>query len=654
MKYRAHIDGLRAVAVLPVILFHAGFSFFSGGYVGVDVFFVISGYLITTLLLGDLESGRFSIINFYERRARRILPALFVVLLVCLPFAWMWLDEEELKDFSQSLVAVSFFSSNILFWIKTDYFAANAELWPLLHTWSLGVEEQYYLAIPLIMWLAWRYARRMIVPVFTVMVVASFAAAVVLVDRYPAATFYLLHTRAWELLAGGILAVLTFKSKIDLAPSTHQALSLAGLGMVMASIFFFTEKTPFPSAYTLLPVLGSVLIIMSAQPGTLAHRLLSNKMLVGIGLISYSAYLWHQPIFAFARHRLIRPPTQLEYAGLAALSLALAYLSWRFVENPFRDKSRVDRKRIFALSFVGIAGFALLGLYGHMRGGFPQRLQKIEHAREFKLAAINNGWCFYSVDTIGSLRIGPEGTKCWLGDTSGEPTASGVLFGDSFAGQYEPFWGVVGSHARLRLNAITTNWCYPGFSDGFTGPKGSPAYRQCLYNRKYVKDHLDTYDFVVLAGHWTQIAEQGHLQDVIDAMNEIAATGKPVIVMPSPKLYDLSPLSAYKKSIMFDRPFSMSTIGSHRDDAARKANEAMRSAAAKWPNVVYIDRSDLFTVDGRMSGLDAEGIPFSLDSGHISIHGAKASADGFLRTAKYREIVELAQTSGSDGSPVRN
>ena len=649
MKYRAHIDGLRAIAVLPVILFHAGFSFFSGGYVGVDIFFVISGYLITTLLLGDLAAGRFSVIHFYERRARRILPALFLVLLACLPFAWMWLDEEELKDFSQSFVAVSFFSSNILFWIKTDYFAPNAELWPLLHTWSLGVEEQYYLAIPLIMWAAWRYARRMLLPIFGAMVVASLLAAIVLVERYPAATFYLLHTRAWELLAGGILADLTFRSKIDLAPSTHQVLSLAGLAMVLASIFFLTEQTPFPSAYALPPVLGTVLVIMSAQPGTLAHRLLSNKVLVGIGLISYSAYLWHQPIFAFARHRLIRPPTELEYAGLAALALALAYLSWRFVENPFRDRSRVGRRGIFVFSLVGIAAFAVLGVYGHLRAGFPQRLQKIEHAGEFKLAAVNNGWCFYSVDTISSLPTGPAGVKCWLGDKSGRSGVTGLLFGDSFAGQYEPFWDRVGSRAGIGVNAVTTNWCYPGFSQGFTGPKGSAAYEQCLYNRRYVKEHLAGYDFVVLAGHWAQVAEQGLLQDVINGMDEIAATGKLVVVMPSPKLYDLNPLSAYKKSLMFGQPFSMATIGIERDDSARKANEAMRNAAAERDNIVYVERSDLFTAGGRLSDLDSRGIPFSLDGGHISIYGAKASANAFLRTAKYRDITRRAVAGRASG-----
>lgn len=639
VKYKAQIDGLRAVAVLPVILFHAGFTFFSGGYVGVDIFFVISGYLITTIILNDLAAGRFSVVNFYERRARRILPALFVVLLACLPFAWMWLDEEELKDFSQSLVAVSSFSSNILFWIKTDYFAPNAELWPLLHTWSLAVEEQYYLGIPLILWLAWRYARRAILPVFLIMVAVSFVAAATQVYDYPAATFYLLHARAWELLAGGILAWLAFGSKIDLSPTANQVLSLVGLALVLGSIFLFTERTPFPSAYAAIPVLGTVLIILSAQPGTLACRLLSNRAMVGIGLISYSAYLWHQPIFAFARHRLVRPPTPLEYACLAALSLALAWLSWKYIEVPFRDKSRIGRRGIFVFSLAGIVAFASLGMIGHLRDGFPERLQKIPHAAEFKQATVKNGWCFYSVDTIRSLPVGAEGVKCWLGVRRGDAGASGVLFGDSFAGQYEPFWDTVGKRAGLRLNAITTNWCYPAFSQEFTGPKGRDAYRQCLYDREYVKKHLAAYDFVVLGGHWAQIAEQGRLQDVIDAMDAIAASGKLVIVMPSPKLHDLNPLSAYKKSFMFGKPFSMETIGSQRDEQARAANLAVRNAAAKHANVVYIDRSDLFGVDGRSSDVDANGIPFALDTGHISIYGAKASAESFLRSDKYRQIV---------------
>jgi peptidoglycan/LPS O-acetylase OafA/YrhL len=206
MIYRKEIDGLRALAVLPVILFHAGFELFSGGFIGVDVFFVISGYLITTIILAELEQGKFSLINFYERRARRILPALFLVMFVCIPFAWFWLLPSDMKDFSQSLVAVSFFASNILFWRESGYFDAAAELKPLLHTWSLAVEEQYYVLFPLFLMLFWKLGKRWILLTLGLAFLASLALAQWAAYAKPSAAFYLLPTRGWELLIGAFTA----------------------------------------------------------------------------------------------------------------------------------------------------------------------------------------------------------------------------------------------------------------------------------------------------------------------------------------------------------------------------------------------------------------------------------------------------------------
>jgi peptidoglycan/LPS O-acetylase OafA/YrhL len=206
MDYRKEIDGLRALAVLPVILFHAGFETFSGGFVGVDVFFVISGYLITTIILEELEQGKFSIVNFYERRARRILPALFLVMFVCVPFAWFWLLPSDMKDFSQSLVAVSVFASNILFWRESGYFDTAAELKPLLHTWSLAVEEQYYVIFPLFLMLCWKLGKRWILVLLGFIFLTSFAVAQWAAYAKPAAAFYLLPTRGWELLTGAFAA----------------------------------------------------------------------------------------------------------------------------------------------------------------------------------------------------------------------------------------------------------------------------------------------------------------------------------------------------------------------------------------------------------------------------------------------------------------
>ena len=204
--YRREIDGLRALAVVPVILFHAGFRAFSGGYVGVDVFFVISGYLITSLIIAEKALGTFSLARFYERRARRILPALFVVMAVCIPVAWLCLLPSDMEAFSKSLVAVSVFASNVLFYRESGYFAADAELKPLLHTWSLAVEEQYYVLYPLFLLAAWRFGRKWVVASIAIVALFSLALAQWGAFNSPAATFFLLPTRGWELLAGALIA----------------------------------------------------------------------------------------------------------------------------------------------------------------------------------------------------------------------------------------------------------------------------------------------------------------------------------------------------------------------------------------------------------------------------------------------------------------
>ena len=283
MKYRAEIDGLRALAVIPVILFHADFELFSGGFVGVDIFFVISGYLITTILIEDIENKRFSIVNFYERRARRILPALFLVMLACIPFAYFWMLPGQLKDFSQSLVAVSLFGSNILFWRESGYFAAVAEEKPLLHTWSLAVEEQYYVLFPIFLVLAWRFGKNRVF--WMIVVIATFS---LLLSEWgwrnkPTANFYLAPTRAWELFAGSIAAFIVQKQGVH----RNDLLSIAGLLAIIFSIFFYDDTTPFPSMYALVPILGVVLLLLYADKDTFAAKLLSTKGIVGIGLISY-------------------------------------------------------------------------------------------------------------------------------------------------------------------------------------------------------------------------------------------------------------------------------------------------------------------------------------------------------------------------------
>lgn len=361
MKYRPEIDGLRALAVMPVIFFHAGFSWFGGGFVGVDVFFVISGYLITTILLEDIENKHFSIVNFYERRARRLLPALFFVMFACIPFAWMWMLPTQMKDFSQSLVAASLFASNILFWYESGYFDEGAELKPLLHTWSLAVEEQFYILFPIFLILAWRFGKNR---VFWMIVVMA-AASLLLSEwgwRYKAtANFYSAPTRAWELFSGSIAAFIVHKKGVQ----KNNALALLGLAAIVFSIFFFDKTTPFPSIYALVPVLGVVMLVLYADKDTYAAKLLSTKVFVGIGLISYSAYLWHQPLFAFSSVYTFGLLTLEITVALILLAFLLAFLTYKFVESPFRIKGKISSRGIFTVFAFGLIFFSVLGLVGH-------------------------------------------------------------------------------------------------------------------------------------------------------------------------------------------------------------------------------------------------------------------------------------------------
>lgn len=372
MKYRAEIDGLRAVAVLPVILFHAGLETFSGGFVGVDVFFVLSGYLITSIILNDLHAGVFSISSFYERRVRRILPALFFVILSCLPFAWMWMFPDALITFGQSIAATIVFASNIYFWRQSNYFSPDAELMPLLHTWSLAVEEQYYLFFPIVLVAAWQFRKQNIFHLLVFMTLISLILSEWGWRNEPRANFYLAPTRAWELLIGSVCAFIQFRKPVK--PS--DLLAMLGLVCIFLSIFLFDHTTPFPSLYALLPVGGTAFIVLFGSKGTWTAKLLSTVPFVGLGLISYSAYLWHQPIFAFARLKSIYDLSVMDYLALTILSLVLAYFTWRFVEQPFRQRSKpilAPRQKLFAASALSGAALFVIGVLFVWNSGFAAR-----------------------------------------------------------------------------------------------------------------------------------------------------------------------------------------------------------------------------------------------------------------------------------------
>lgn len=374
--YRPEVDGLRAVAVLPVILFHAGIPYFGGGFVGVDIFFVISGYLITTIILSELSRGQFSIAGFYERRARRILPALFLVMAACLPLAWHWMPPAELEDFGKSILAVTSFSSNFYFWKTSGYFDFASEEKPLLHTWSLGVEEQYYMLFPLFILATWRLGLRRQTSLVLGLLIASLILSEWGWRNHPMANFFLPPTRAWELLIGSLLALVSFQRPAQSIFSGAQAqiLSALGLALIAFSVLFFDKSTPFPSFYALVPTLGTALVLGAGSGDTYVGQLLSAKYVVRVGLISYSAYLWHQPLFAFARIHSATRPSEWTFLVLGSTALLLAYATWRYIETPFRNRRATSRQFIALASAAGTALFIALAGVSIATQGFPERL----------------------------------------------------------------------------------------------------------------------------------------------------------------------------------------------------------------------------------------------------------------------------------------
>ncbi len=389
MRYLPVIDGLRAAAVVPVILFHADLAWCSGGFVGVDVFFVISGYLITSSILSQLDAGTFTLVDFYERRARRILPALLLVTVVSAPFAWALMLPHQFSDFCGSVLATLGFVSNVFFWQDSGYFARANELKPLLHTWSLAVEEQYYLVFPIALLAILRFARSWIVPAIAGIAVISFALSQWGALYAPTASFYLVHTRIWELLVGALVP-LCFRQGVSVSRSTAEIASVSGLALIAVAVLSY-HNVPYPGVYALAPVFGSVLIIVFAAPGTVVGSILASRILVALGLVSYSAYLWHQPLFAFARLSGFHDKNVGIFLALSVFAFIFAALTWKFVEQPFRNRQLVGRRFLVTSSSFAVLALGVVAIGGHLTSGYEQlyiatRLTP-EEAGAYKLVA---------------------------------------------------------------------------------------------------------------------------------------------------------------------------------------------------------------------------------------------------------------------------
>jgi peptidoglycan/LPS O-acetylase OafA/YrhL len=451
--------------VVPVILFHAGLPFFGGGFVGVDVFFVISGYLITSIILSEADEGRFSFIGFYERRARRILPPLFLVALVSVPFAVLTMVPRDLVNFSKSLVAVSTFTSNVFFSNQSGYFDGNSDLKPMLHTWSLAVEEQYYLIFPLLLMLALRAGRKCVTILFVAVAIVSFSLA----HRGSyngGADFYLLPTRMWELLVGALVAVVAADPRKWAPGHAIEFLGALGIALIAAAVVLY-GKVRYSAVHALAPTIGALLVIAFADKQTFTGRLLGCRALVAIGLVSYSAYLWHQPIFAFARLHWLREPSAGVFLFLSALSVGLAGVTYKLVEQPVRDRKKLGRRGAFVLAGAGALCLAAVGTVGVMAGGFESWYVSRSGADE------QRAYELIKLHTSGDLRqdmAGNDDCHFW----APTPDAAFQARFASCAQKYGPATIALGdSHGMNIYNALART-SYSPFVAGLVAPGCRP------------------------------------------------------------------------------------------------------------------------------------------------------------------------------------
>ncbi len=488
VKYRAEIDGLRAVAVLAVVFYHAsitlgGIRFVPGGFFGVDIFFVISGYLIGFNVLSEVRNGKFSMAGFLERRVRRIVPALYVMLAGTLAASWFLVLNRKMMEVAESVLATVTLWSNIYFWQQGGYAADANSLKPLIHTWSLSVEEQFYLLLPGVTLLCIRWRPRAMMPVLLLGTLGSFALCILVRSQWPSATFYLFPTRSWELLFGFVLACaeLGRGSRGNFGGRVGFVAVAAGLLAILFSIAVCDENDSRPGMLTLLPVFGTALVIWFGGNGDRVSRWLSTSPLVAIGLISYSLYLWHQPIFALTRHFSVDALGLGTLIGLIAISFVVGSLSWKFVEQPFRHRRAASRRWVWGLFGGGATLLVFASSVVIVGRGFPDRFPNIlatgDPPSEFVVLGSDGRPCHRTKELPGChFEIGGPGTG-W------------VLIGDSHA-------SVLGNSlldglgGRVRsLDVFTSGGCPVIFDVDYMYPvKGDPI--GCQLRNEFIRERL--------------------------------------------------------------------------------------------------------------------------------------------------------------------
>jgi peptidoglycan/LPS O-acetylase OafA/YrhL len=638
MNHRHDIDGLRAVAVIPVLLYHAGFGF-SGGYVGVDVFFVISGFLITGLIVKEMDEKTFSLSNFWERRIRRILPALALMVIGALIGGWFVLMPEDYRSFGRSAMAQALLSSNIHFWRDSSYFAPAADLKPLLHTWSLAVEEQYYLIFPVFVMVIMRYSRRGLAPLILLVGLGSLVLSILGTYRYPSATFYLLPTRAWELMIGSFLALVR-------PPGSRlhsEWLSGAGMMAVIAAMFVYDDHTKFPGIAALLPCLGTAAIIWgNTRQNTLVARVLSTPPLVFVGLISYSLYLWHWPLLVFSGYWILDGvPPMIKCLALAA-SAALAVLSWKFVETPFRKRQFVKtRAQVMTFAAGSLAAIVLAGWFIFHGDGLPARWpEAVRSIRVYTPEEIERRFGFANIETeqARSGKFLELGTR----DSSKKPGL--LLWGDSHAMAVLPAIDTLSKENAIRsVGAMHFGWA-PLLEDEHAPPGEDLAFNRFVMEfvaKQGIRD-------VLLVARWNSYVnadkESGVLRHrVRQTVSALTESGARVWILKQVPAHQRNLAKRLVAAVLDGR--DPNAVGlTFKDHLQRSAGERSLFDQMDGGEVHILDPIDLFS-DGRGACRVVEnGKALYFDGDHLTDYGAMA-----LRPVL--EPVFAAVKAGPDTNP---
>lgn len=614
MAYRPDIDGLRALAVLPILFNHVGLRGFAGGYVGVDIFFVISGFLITSILLRDLDRGHYSLAAFYRRRVLRIFPALFAMLAIVSIVSLPIMMPGEMVRFAKSVLGATFFSSNFVFYFEAGYFDTASHSKPLLHTWSLGIEEQFYILWPLILAFTIKAGRRPMIGAMLCLVFASFLFSLWQVPRDMTGAFYLLPARAWELGLGGLVAV----APVMRWPRWLRE-GLAGLGvlLILIAIWRFFPPIAFPGLTALVPCGGTALLLLFA-PGTIVGRLLSLSPMTFVGQISYSLYLWHWPVIVLSQIGLFLHPTAPVMAGQIVVSLILAILSWRWIERPFRSGwSNVKNSRVLAVGGIAMASATVAGGVMLMDNGLASRFTPAEqrlasYADQDYEARFRRGTCFIieATDTFDR--------KACLAPDTGKPSI--LLVGDSMAAHYWP--GLVRYQGQFDISQATIAGCRPNIYPVDTDRRCELFFRQMLLNDVRTRKP----SVVVLSGNW-QPMDMALLRE---SLPQLKRAGVPILLLgPVPQYGASLPRLLVSANRLAQPDLVRESLLAQTFDVDREM-----AGMAKDAGISYYSPIGQLCKDRRCRTYAKGNIPVQFDYGHLSPAGSALVVDGFMASVK--------------------